>query len=111
MEGRNLFESYTLLGQRFITEFKIAGPNMPPLFGIHKFDQFRAMWNRITSDSKQLMRPVMWPKMVYSGTFGFSQRALRHFGVEHITAPHPSARIGSFDDKAEQIATAIRSAA
>ena len=26
----------------------------------------------------------MWPKMVYSRTFRFSQRALRHFGVDTV---------------------------
>lgn len=36
-----------------------------------------------------------------------SARVLRHFNVPHVTAPHPSARIGTFDDKAHQIAEAI----
>lgn len=34
-------------------------------------------------------------------------RVLRHFGIEHVPAPHPSARIGSHDDKARAIARAI----
>lgn len=36
-----------------------------------------------------------------------SARVLRHFGVAHRVAPHPSARIGSFDDRAHQIAEVI----
>ncbi|MEO1139644.1 MAG: hypothetical protein AAFW87_09320 [Pseudomonadota bacterium] len=36
-------------------------------------------------------------------------RVLKYFGVPHVVAPHPSARIGTFDDKARQIAKAIAS--
>ncbi|MEO0632849.1 MAG: hypothetical protein AAFY52_01790 [Pseudomonadota bacterium] len=36
-----------------------------------------------------------------------SARVLRHFGIDHVTAPHPSARIGSFDARAAQIAHAV----
>ena len=36
-----------------------------------------------------------------------SARVLRHFGVEHIGAPHPSARIGSYDARARHIAAAV----
>jgi hypothetical protein len=39
-----------------------------------------------------------------------SARVLAHFGVPHVTAPHPSARIGSYDARADQIAEAIRTA-
>ncbi|MFX0542194.1 hypothetical protein ACEWPM_010740 [Roseovarius sp. S4756] len=34
---------------------------------------------------------------------------LRHFGIDHIPAPHPSARIGSFDARAALIAKAVLS--
>lgn len=34
---------------------------------------------------------------------------LRHFGIDHAVAPHPSARIGSYDARAALIAKAIRS--
>ncbi|MFL4468628.1 hypothetical protein ACERZ8_01590 [Tateyamaria armeniaca] len=37
-----------------------------------------------------------------------SARVLRHFGVHHVPAPHPSARIGSYDARAAQIAAAVR---
>ncbi|PVA07210.1 hypothetical protein [Thalassorhabdomicrobium marinisediminis] len=37
-------------------------------------------------------------------------RVLRHFDVPHVQAPHPSARIGTFATKAEQIATAMKAA-
>ena len=40
-----------------------------------------------------------------------SARVLAHFGVAHVTAPHPSARIGSYAIRAEQIANAMRTAA
>ncbi|MEL6566478.1 MAG: hypothetical protein AAFQ59_18695 [Pseudomonadota bacterium] len=36
-----------------------------------------------------------------------SARVLRHFGVEHVEAPHPSARIGSYDARARRIAAAV----
>jgi len=36
-----------------------------------------------------------------------SARTLRHFGVPHEVAPHPSAPIGTFAQKAEAIAAAI----
>ncbi len=35
---------------------------------------------------------------------------LRHFGIEFVPAPHPSARIGSNREKAEVIAEAVRTA-
>ena len=38
-------------------------------------------------------------------------RVLRHFDVPHVQAPHPSARIGTYQDKAEQIAQAAKVAA
>lgn len=34
-------------------------------------------------------------------------RALRHFGIPHVAAPHPSSRGGSYDDRAARIATAL----
>lgn len=37
-----------------------------------------------------------------------SARVLEHFGVDHVKAPHPSARIGSYDARAELIAQAVR---
>jgi hypothetical protein len=37
-------------------------------------------------------------------------QVLDHFGIEHISAPHPSARIGSFDMRAALIAKAVQSA-
>lgn len=40
-----------------------------------------------------------------------SARVLRHFDIPHVSAPHPSARIGTFAQKAEQIASAARDAA
>ncbi|WP_415921495.1 hypothetical protein [Tateyamaria sp. SN6-1] len=39
-----------------------------------------------------------------------SAQVLRHFDVDHITAPHPSARIGSYDKRAGLIADAVRAA-
>ncbi|KIC51284.1 hypothetical protein [Tateyamaria sp. ANG-S1] len=39
-----------------------------------------------------------------------SARVLQHFGIDHVTAPHPSARIGSYDMRAEQIAQAVQAA-
>ena len=38
-------------------------------------------------------------------------RVLTHFGIEHTVAPHPSARIGSYDARAERIAEAVKEAA
>ena len=37
-----------------------------------------------------------------------SARVLSHFDIPHVEAPHPSARIGSFDYRAERIAEAIQ---
>jgi len=39
-----------------------------------------------------------------------SARALAHFGIDFIIAPHPSARIGSYDMRAARIAQAIETA-
>ncbi|THH36039.1 hypothetical protein E4Z66_13310 [Aliishimia ponticola] len=39
-----------------------------------------------------------------------SARVLRFFGIDHVTAPHPSARIGSYAARAEQIASAVEAA-
>ncbi|WP_299283791.1 hypothetical protein [uncultured Tateyamaria sp.] len=39
-----------------------------------------------------------------------SARVLRHFDVDHVTAPHPSARIGSYDKRAHLIAKAVEAA-
>jgi len=39
-----------------------------------------------------------------------SARVLKHFGIDHVTAPHPSARIGSYDARAAQIAQAVQAA-
>ncbi|MEM6759263.1 MAG: hypothetical protein AAF601_07260 [Pseudomonadota bacterium] len=39
-----------------------------------------------------------------------SARVLRHYSIDHVTAPHPSARIGSYDARATQIAQAIATA-
>lgn len=36
-----------------------------------------------------------------------SARVLAHFGIEHVVAPHPSARIGSYAVRAKAIAEAI----
>ncbi|KUF12665.1 hypothetical protein [Pseudoponticoccus marisrubri] len=36
-----------------------------------------------------------------------SARVLRAFGIDHVPAPHPSARIGSFDLRASRIADAV----
>lgn len=38
-------------------------------------------------------------------------RVLTHFGVAHVAAPHPSARIGSYDARAARIAEALEAAA
>lgn len=62
----------------------------------------RASWERVGRHERLGRRPV---------ALGHdSARVLRHFNVPHLRAPHPSARIGSFDDKAEQIAEAVRRA-
>ncbi|WP_113913228.1 hypothetical protein [Roseovarius dicentrarchi] len=37
-------------------------------------------------------------------------QTLTHFGIDHVTAPHPSARIGSFDKRAALIAKAVETA-
>ena len=39
-----------------------------------------------------------------------SARVVRNFGIAHVEAPHPSARIGSYDHRAELIAQAVRAA-
>ncbi|WP_299043772.1 hypothetical protein [uncultured Tateyamaria sp.] len=39
-----------------------------------------------------------------------SARVLRHFRIDHVTAPHPSARIGSYDLRAAQIAEVVQAA-
>ncbi|WP_299648721.1 hypothetical protein [uncultured Tateyamaria sp.] len=39
-----------------------------------------------------------------------SARVLAFFGIDHITAPHPSARIGSYDHRANLIAEAVQAA-
>ncbi|MEL6452546.1 MAG: hypothetical protein AAFQ19_14915 [Pseudomonadota bacterium] len=39
-----------------------------------------------------------------------SARVLQHFGIDHVTAPHPSARIGSYDHRADLIAQAVQAA-
>ena len=39
-----------------------------------------------------------------------SARVLAHFNIDHIAAPHPSARIGSYDHRAQAIARAVRAA-
>ncbi|MEL6466164.1 MAG: hypothetical protein AAFQ58_14445 [Pseudomonadota bacterium] len=39
-----------------------------------------------------------------------SARVLTQFGIDHVTAPHPSARIGSYDMRAQQIAKAVQQA-
>lgn len=51
---------------------------------------------------------VMGRRPVALGTD--SARVLSHFGIDHVAAPHPSARTGSFDDKARTIARAIEAA-
>lgn len=37
-------------------------------------------------------------------------QVLTHFGIDHIPAPHPSARIGSYDRRAALIAKAVETA-
>ena len=37
-----------------------------------------------------------------------SARVLRHFDIPRVAAPHPSARIGSFDHRAERLEEAIQ---
>lgn len=39
-----------------------------------------------------------------------SARVLAHFGIDHVAAPHPSARIGSYDKRAQLIARAVAAA-
>lgn len=51
---------------------------------------------------------VMGRRPVALGTD--SARVLSHFGIDHVTAPHPSARIGSYDMRARLIAQAVRAA-
>ena len=72
------------MGQHIVSEMKISGPNMPPFFGVHKFADFRANWNKFTSNSLKALRPVMFPTMIYARTFRFSERALRHFGIDTV---------------------------
>ncbi|MFX0547479.1 hypothetical protein ACEWPL_018315 [Roseovarius sp. S1116L3] len=37
-----------------------------------------------------------------------ASNVLKHFGIDHVTAPHPSARIGSYDARAALIAKAVQ---
>ncbi|MEL7133568.1 MAG: hypothetical protein AAGK77_14290 [Pseudomonadota bacterium] len=39
-----------------------------------------------------------------------SARVLTQFDIDHVTAPHPSARVGSYDMRAQQIAQAVQQA-
>ena len=62
----------------------------------------RASWEAVGQYERLGRRPI---------ALGYdAARALAHYGVPYIRAPHPSARIGTFDDKAEQIAEAMTAA-
>lgn len=62
----------------------------------------RASWEAIGQHERLGRRPI---------ALGHdSARVLRHFNVPHIRAPHPSARTGTFDAKAQAIAEAIQAA-
>ncbi|WP_135506624.1 hypothetical protein [Roseovarius aestuariivivens] len=62
----------------------------------------RASWEAVGQHERLGRRPI---------ALGHdSARVLKHFGVPHVQAPHPSARTGTFDEKAARIAEAVRAA-
>lgn len=64
-----------------------------------------------TRASFDAVRPheIMGRRPVALGTD--AARTLRYFEISHVTAPHPSARIGTYAQKAEHIASAMKDAA